>query len=203
MIYGQQSVCQPASQPAKQPVSQSTSRPTDRPTNQPASQPAGRAASRTSTACTIPCASAINAGIILIRSILGSGLASLRFRLYPRTQLLSRRRESRRWREALPRRRGKAGEREARRRTEERRPREDRGEGRGELLDRELVACSLKKNWKSVALDGPGHPRRGELREGQLRGTVGSSASSFLTVRLRPSLASSFLSSFSSAKRSR
>lgn len=32
-------------------------------------QPADRAASRTGTACIIPCASAINAGIILIRSI--------------------------------------------------------------------------------------------------------------------------------------
>lgn len=73
MIYGQQPVCQPASQLVDQPTNQS----------------AGWAASRTSTACTIPCASAINAGIILIRSILGSGLASLRFRFYPRTQLLS------------------------------------------------------------------------------------------------------------------
>lgn len=71
MIYGQQSVCWPASRPANQPAaSQSVSESTK--------QPAGQAASRTSTACTIPCASAINAGIILIRSILGSGLAATR-----------------------------------------------------------------------------------------------------------------------------
>lgn len=50
--------------------------------------------------------------------------------------------------------------------TEERRLREGRGEDRGELLDRELVACSLKKNWKSVALDGSEDLKRGEPREG-------------------------------------
>lgn len=50
MIYGQQLVSQPVSQRVD--------------------QPAEWTASRTSTAYTIPCVSAINAGIILIRSIL-------------------------------------------------------------------------------------------------------------------------------------
>lgn len=41
-----------------------------------------------------------------------------------------------------------------------------RGRGRDKLLDRELVARNSKKNWKSVALDGPEDLGRGGPREG-------------------------------------
>lgn len=51
------------------------------------------------------------------------------------------------------------GARRRRRRAKERgRGSEGPREGRRKLLDRELVACSLKKNWKSAVLDGPGDP---------------------------------------------
>lgn len=65
-------------------VSQSASRPTSKRTSQ--------AASRTGTACIIRCALAINAGIILIRSILGLGSLSLPLpgHSQPRTNVLLR-----------------------------------------------------------------------------------------------------------------
>lgn len=179
---------QSASQPTSQPVSQSASRPS----NQPARLLVGQA-------LLVPFHVPRQSMQELSSLGRSSGPGSL-LPAHPTSLLISlSRRESRRWR-ALQRRKRKAGKGEARRR---RRPREGRGEGRGELLDRELVACSLKKNWKSVALDGPEDPRRGELRGGQLWGTVGSSASSSLTIR--PSVSRFLLPLFllPSAKRSR
>lgn len=158
MIYGRQSV--------KQSVSKSISR------------PAGLLAAQ---ALLVPFhALAINAGIILIRSILGPrslGLLLLATDFCSRSETESSSEE--RGTEVM---RGQENEREKLQRSRR------RGEGRSELLDRELVACSPKKNWKSVALDRPDDLGRGGSRRGQLWGTVGPSVS-FLppSVPLPPS----------------
>lgn len=67
---------------------------------------------------------------------------------------------------------GRAQKQEERRRGGEARRRKRRergggggGGGRSKLLDRELVACSSKKNWKSAAVDGPGDPWGDQGRE--------------------------------------
>lgn len=198
MIYGQQS----ASQPASQSVSQRVDRP-NQPTNQPASQPArllvGQAllvpfhVPRQSMQELSSLGRSSGPGSLL------SGFASARALDFSSSS--SREPEMER---SSPEKK-ESGRGGGKKTDAEERRREDRGEDRGELLDRELVACSLKKNWKSVALDGPEDPRRGGPRGStQLWGTVGSSASSLSpSLTVRSSLASSFLSSFSRAKRSR
>lgn len=102
---------------------------------------------------------AINAGIILIRSILGPrslGLLLLAANFCSRGSETEKKSEER----GTEVRSGQENEREKLQRSQR------RGEGRGKLLDRELVVCSSKKNWKSVALDRPDDLGRGGSRRG-------------------------------------
>lgn len=132
---------------------------------------------------------AINAGIILIRSILGPrslGLFLLAINFCSRESERTERCSEERGTEV------KSGQEK----TKEKSCREVGGEEKDgdKLLDRELVACSSKKNWKSVALDRP-DDIKGERRmeERQLWDTIGPSVSFLLSsVQLPPSSLPSF-----------
>lgn len=151
-------------QAGSQSVSQSVSQPANRSTNQPAKLLVRRAL------LTVPFAASWQS-MQELSSLGRFSVQVLRVRLYssarnlvslPGTGTQGRRRKSAKARRMEAKRGSKKKKEQERERERER---GGGGGGRSKLLDRELVACSSKKNWKSAAVDGSGDPWGDQGRE--------------------------------------